>query len=65
MGLSELLPPTDVELDDSRSNGTLDPMEVRARTLADDARVKTFEMLDERPRAVAIMERRLRAERGL
>jgi len=33
-----------------------------ARRLADDARVKAFEILGQRERAVAIMERRLRAE---
>ena len=32
----------------------------RARELADDARVSTFERLGEMPRAVAIMERRPR-----
>lgn len=31
----------------------------RAKTIADDARVSTFESLGERPRAVAILERRL------
>lgn len=34
----------------------------RAREFADDARIKTFELLGERDRAVAIMERRLRGE---
>jgi len=34
----------------------------RARTLADDARVTAFEVLGDRPRAVAIMERRLRTK---
>lgn len=33
----------------------------RARRLADDARIRAFETLGDRPRAVAIMDRRLRA----
>lgn len=43
--------------------GTLEErVQERARELADDARIKTFELLGERDRAVAIMERRLRRE---
>ena len=33
----------------------------RVETLADDARVRAYEVLGDRPRAVAIMERRLSA----
>lgn len=35
--------------------------QARATILADDARVKAFEILGDRPRAVRIMERRLRS----
>jgi hypothetical protein len=34
----------------------------RAETLADDARVRAYEVLGDRPRAVEIMERRLTAD---
>src|SRR6266498_1461059 len=36
----------------------------RARTLADDARIKAFDLLGERRRALAILERRLGGQGG-
>jgi len=69
--LAELLPQpigapaslTGPQQDDSLGDESSNPVTDGARTIADDARVKAFEILDERPRAVAIIERRLRAVR--
>lgn len=67
-GLAEAMastgkPPTRRGRDRSAVTGSVDAL-VAARTtrLADDARVRAFELLGDRPRAVAIMERRLLAE---
>ena len=69
IALAELLPvamraagsPTDERATDSLAEQVADPAESRAAILADHARVTAFELLGDRPRAVAIMERRLRA----
>jgi len=54
--------PTDERATDSLAAQVPDTAESRAAILADDARVTAFELLGDRSRAVAIMERRLRAE---
>lgn len=47
----------------SERSGTVDELVAeRAARLADDARVRAYEILGDRPRAVAIMERRLLAD---